>query len=139
MSLNWILIEVSVSRRTTGSNTCLGIRIMKPRLRMNSPPTVQLRKLAMLMMVNRPNAIISSGFTEVSESRNTDGPGLNPPILSVARIRKTAATLPGIPRLRTGIRLAPATALFAVSVAAIPRGIPGPKFSGSLERGFAVA
>jgi len=77
-------------------------------------------------MVNKPNAITSSGFILPSESLNTEGPGLNPLIESAASIRNTAAAFPGIPKDKTGIRMAPDTDEFAASVAAIPSGAPSP-------------
>ena len=71
-----------------------------------------------------PNAMTNSGLMLPCVKRNTDGPGLKPPMVSVARMRKTAAALPGIPNDKTGIRLAPETDEFAASVAAIPSGAP---------------
>lgn len=59
--------------------------------------------------------------------RNTEGPGLKPPMVLAARMMNTAEMLPGMPRLRAGIRLAPDTAEFAASQAAMPSGAPSPK------------
>ena len=100
-------------------------------LRMNKPPTVQLAMLATNIDVKMPNAITSSKLTPSAGTLNTDGPGLNPPMLSMARIRKTAAALPGMPNERTGMRFAPETDEFAASVAATPSGIPSPNFASS--------
>ncbi len=54
------------------------------------------------------------------------------PWIMKADTSSAAAMLPGMPSVSSGIRLAPTTALFAVSVAAMPRGSPVPKLSGSL-------
>ena len=88
--------------------------------------------MASIIVVNRPKAMTSSGFTSAVEKRKTEGPGLKPPMLSAARIRKTAPTLPGMPSDSTGIRLAPETELFAASVAATPSGVPLPNGTGPL-------
>jgi hypothetical protein len=47
--------------------------------------------------------------------------------------------LPGMPRLSSGIRLAPTTAELALSVAAMPCRLPLPKLSGSREACLAEA
>ena len=47
--------------------------------------------------------------------------------------RKAATTFPGTPIANSGIRLAPATALFAASVAATPSISPSPNLSGVFE------
>ena len=78
------------------------------------------------MAVKMPKATTISPFTPSAGRRKTAGPGLKPPMLSIARIRNTAAALPGMPSERTGIRLAPETAEFAASVAATPSGAPVP-------------
>ena len=101
-------------------------------VRMNTPPMVQLHRFAMTIQVNKPNTATSSGFTESVVKRKTLGPGLSPPKDSAAKIRKTAAALPGMPSESTGMRLAPETDEFAASVAATPSGTPSPNPGASL-------
>ena len=123
-------MDVSVSNKIHGSKYTFGIKISMPDKRMNIPPTVQLIMLPKTMMVNIPKHMTNSVFTSLLLKLKTEGPGLKPAMLSVAKIKKTAAIFPGIPRLNTGIRLAPDTAELAAYVAAIPSGKPVPNFSG---------
>ena len=83
------------------------------------------------MSVKSPKAITISGLVPLDGSLKTPGLGFRPLIESIARIRNTAAALPGMPSDRTGIRLAPDTAELAASVAATPCGTPVPNFVSS--------
>ena len=55
------------------------------------------------------------------------------PWITKAPTKSAAATLPGIPNVKRGMRLAAATALLADSEAAIPSRRPLPNSSGCLE------
>ena len=94
---------------------------------MTCPPTIQLVILAKIINVKIPNAMTISVFTPSLGTRNTDGPGFKPSTVSIAKIKKIAAALPGIPSDSTGIKFAPETAEFAASVEATPSIAPSPK------------
>lgn len=63
---------------------------------------------------------------------NSNGPGTIPCTMKAPR-RTAVAPSPGIPKVRRGIIAPPTEALFEVSEATTPSGIPVPNFSGYLD------
>ena len=80
------------------------------------------------MMILASSRPIKIAYTSGAFSMNSSGPGCRPCTIS-APIMMAVAPSPGMPRVSTGIKAPPLTALFPASGAATPSGSPYPKFS----------